>query len=276
MYNNVPLSEATRKGIRNIQALQSKMEETQTRIATGLKVNSALDNPSSYFTASNLNARGNALSSLLNDVTNSAGAIQAAQYGATSIDSLLQSAKALAQEAITFETDTEGLSQRANYASQINTILEQVDQIAQDASYQGVNLLAGGSKRVSFNENSTTFLDLQGTNLNTNGLSLTGLTSSSFSNDTEITTALTKLDSALASVSNFGNRLNSNFTTLSIRDEFTRNMIDTLYQGASDLTVADTDQESAVLLALQTQLSVARETFSLTSSADTGVLRLFS
>jgi len=93
------LSAAVRSNLLSLQNTASLLDTTQTRLATGNKVNSALDNPTSYFTASSLNARASDLGNLLDSVGMTVQTIQAANDGITSITKLVKSAQATANQA---------------------------------------------------------------------------------------------------------------------------------------------------------------------------------
>ena len=96
---SVTLSAAVRSNLLSLQNTASLLDKTQTALSTGNKVNSALDNPTSYFTASSLNARASDLGNLLDSVSNAVQTIQAANNGITSITKLVESAQATANQA---------------------------------------------------------------------------------------------------------------------------------------------------------------------------------
>ena len=97
--SNITLSAAVRSNLLSLQNTASLLDTTQTRLATGNKVNSALDNPTSYFTAASLNARASDLGNLLDSVSNAVQTIQAANDGITSITKLVESAQSTANQA---------------------------------------------------------------------------------------------------------------------------------------------------------------------------------
>src|SRR5215470_3418759 len=99
MSGDIVLSSGIRANLLSLQNTASLISNTQERLSTGLKVNSALDNPTDYFTASSLNATANNLGNLLDAVSNAIQTVQAANNGITSITKLVQSAQALIQEA---------------------------------------------------------------------------------------------------------------------------------------------------------------------------------
>src|SRR3954468_454470 len=97
--SDITLSAGVRQNLLSLQNTASLMALTQNRLATGKKVNSALDNPVSFFTSQSLNDRANDLSSLLDSISNGIQTLQAANNGLTSLTKLVQSAQAIVQQA---------------------------------------------------------------------------------------------------------------------------------------------------------------------------------
>ena len=97
--SSITLSAAVRQNLLALQDTAALQATTQNRLATGKKVNSALDNPVSFFTASALSARSDQLSTLLDQMTNGINTIQAANNGLTSITSTIQSLEATVTQA---------------------------------------------------------------------------------------------------------------------------------------------------------------------------------
>jgi flagellin-like hook-associated protein FlgL len=149
---------------------------------------------------------------------------------------------------------------RADYADLFNETFAQINAIALDSGYDGINLLKNQNFKVNFNENGTSSLNLQGGLYDTSGLGLlSSLTSGSWATDTEINTSITALDNAISLVSQGVSKYTSNQNIVNIRKDFTDKIILTLQDNVEKLTVADTNEESAKILALQTrqQLSLA-------------------
>ncbi|SHM16037.1 flagellin N-terminal helical domain-containing protein [Roseibium suaedae] len=175
--SDIVLSSAVRDNLLSLKNTAKLQSTTQNRLATGLKVNSALDNPNSFFTAAGLNDRASDLTNLLDNMGQAVQTIKAADKGITSITKLVESAKAIANQAL----QTQSEFQRKTYAEQYNEILEQIEDLARDSDYKGKNLLAGAGNelQVIFNEDSTSNLtvhpvDYTDTSLST-GLSLSDL-----------------------------------------------------------------------------------------------------
>jgi flagellin len=156
--SGITLSAAVRQNLLTLQNTSFLTADVQNKLATGLKVNSALDNPGNFFTASALNSRASDLSSLLDDMGQSVNTIKAADDGITAITKLVESAKAKANQAL----QTGSQYERKQFAAQYNELLEQIEDTARDSSYKGKNLLAGAGNdlRTIFNEDSTSRLDI--------------------------------------------------------------------------------------------------------------------
>lgn len=154
--SDIVLSSAVRDNLLSLKSTAKLQSTTQNRLATGLKVNSALDNPNSFFTAAGLNDRASDLSNLLDNMGQAVQTIRAAGDGITSITKLVESAKAIANQAL----QTQSEYQRKVFTEQYNDVLAQIEDLARDAGYKGKNLLsgAGNELEVIFNEDSTSNL----------------------------------------------------------------------------------------------------------------------
>src|SRR6266566_5240141 len=97
--SDIVLTAGIRQNLLSLQKTASLMSETQNRLATGKKVNSALDNPASFFTSQSLNNRASDLNSLLDSIGQAQQTLSAADTGLTSLTKLVQSAKSIAQQA---------------------------------------------------------------------------------------------------------------------------------------------------------------------------------
>jgi flagellin-like hook-associated protein FlgL len=164
---------------------------------------------------------------------------------------------------------------RTSLQSQYNTLLQQIDALTSDSSYHGVNLLKGDNLATTFNENSSSSLTISGVSLDATGLGLSVLTGADFQSNFAIDDITGKLDTALTSLRTQALRFGSGLTTLQTRYDFTRTLVKTLEAGADDLVLADTDQEGANLLALQTRQALSMTALSLSSQGTQAVLRLF-
>jgi flagellin-like hook-associated protein FlgL len=373
---DVILSKSVRSNLNALQSTANMIAQTQTRLATGKRVNSALDNPLNFFTSQSLNARAGDLNGLLDSVSNAIQTLQAADNGISSLTKLVQSAQAIAQQAqqstattakvtgsvsgltgassfsftatktitvsdgtttatltlgatntvqdfldavnntanldVKAELSTDGKilleatgtntivvggtavaaekaqfglvdgttaagtlnATRTSLATQYDNLRTQIDQLAADSGYNGVNLLNGDGLKVVFNENGTSSQSVTGVTFNATGLGI-GVSTNSFQTDKDIADAMADLSSALSTLRSQASAFGSSLSVVQTRQDFTKSMISTLTVGADNLVLADSNEEGANLLALQTRQQLSSTALSLAAQADQNVLRLF-
>lgn len=375
---DISLTASIRSNLLSLQQTQSLMDTTQERLSTGKKVNSAIDNPSSYYTAQSLTNRASDLSSLLDSMGQAVQTIQAANEGIEAITDFVQQAKALANTArdnatvkgttssgtytaadntknitvkiegvadqdikVTLE-DTDSLEQaatkiatalndstdgvkdaedtviggftatvengqikisnskgivanvsgtisgitfngeignstRTTSMKQYNEILDQIDQLAKDSGYKGVNLLQGNSLKVVFNEDRSSYLTINGTFADTSdeGLKISRAEDWTNPDNEAIEASISELENAITSLRNMASEFGNNYSIVENRENFTESLINVLEEGSDKLTLADMNEESANMLALQTRQQLAINSLSLASQAAQSVLSLF-
>ena len=164
---------------------------------------------------------------------------------------------------------------RTSLESDFNNVLAQIDGLVSDASYNGVNLLNGDDFKVLFNETGTSSLTITGVTFNKSGLGLANVGAGTFQADGNIDLEIAKLNTALTTLRTQASKFGSNLSTVQTRQDFTKNMIDALKTGADNLVLADTNEEGANLLALQTRQQLSTTALALSAQADQAVLRLF-
>ncbi|MDO8980905.1 MAG: flagellar hook protein, partial [Afipia sp.] len=108
--SGIVLSSSVRQNLLSLQSTADLLSTTQTRLATGKKVNTALDNPTNFFTAAGLDARASDINNLLDGIGNGVQVLQAANTGITSLQKLVDSAKSVANQAL---QTTVGYSQKS-------------------------------------------------------------------------------------------------------------------------------------------------------------------
>ena len=368
---DISLTASMRSNLLSLQNTQSLMDTTQERLSTGKKVNSAIDNPSSYYAAQSLTNRASDLSALLDSMGQGIQTIKAADEAIEAITSFAQQAKAIANTArdsatskglsstgkftagttsaqeltikvdgkadkkvsvtlaagddieaaagkiktalngastdtgiSTFEVEVVdgqlkisttdgkvaevsgtisgavfngevGNVDRQSSMKQYNDILSQIDQLAKDASYKGVNLLGGSEQtlKVVFNEDRSSSLTIQGVDGSAAGLGMTEV--QDWSTNELIDASITAVDGAISKLRNYASEFGNNYSVVQNREDFTENLINVLEEGADKLTLADMNEESANMLALQTRQQLAINSLSLASQAAQSVLSLF-
>ncbi len=378
--SDITLTTGIRQNLLSLQQTSNDLTTTQEALATGKKVNSAADNPSSYFTSQNLNQTANSLSALLDQIGQGSQTINAATDGLTGLTSLLQQALSTAQQAqsaswtvaatttgsasvgtvasagtlvidvgtstysvtiaasatlaqveadinnttglgsngivsatddgsghlvltsneppigftiaanatsaalgITTSSTTNNVaigqsSTRSTLQTNFNNLLTQINQLASDSGYNGINLLAGDSLTIDFNPTGTSTLTIQGVTFNSAGLGLSavsGTAASSFQSDQQLATTVAQINAALATVQTQTETFGTNASTITTRETFETALINTLQTGATNLVVADQNQESANLLTEQTQQQLEISALSIANQANQSVLKLF-
>jgi flagellin len=164
---------------------------------------------------------------------------------------------------------------RAGLVAQYNNILSQITTTAQDASFNGVNLLNGDSLKLVFNETGKSTLSITGTTFSSAGLGLSNLTvGTDFIDNTATNKVLASLGSASNSLRAEASALGSNLSIVQIRQDFSKNLINVLQTGSSNLTLADSNVEAANSQALSTRQSIAVSALALANQSQQSVLQL--
>jgi flagellin-like hook-associated protein FlgL len=367
---SVTLSASVRDNLLSLQGTAKMMADTQNRLATGNKVNTAVDDANSFFTAAGLNNRASDLSTLQDSMSLAVKTVSAASSGIDAIQKLVTQAKSVANQALqttitaasasattvatAFDTAANsGLSltftigdnaatsialstavasagdlktalsgkvsgltvsvsggaikfsvaggqnfsvsgtaatkaiggniaktsngaNRDAFVSQYNDLRAQIDQLAADSSFNGINLMngAGTDKNltVNFNATQTSTLTLKAVDMSSTGLGLSAVTD--WSSKAKVDASTTALDSAKNTLRTQASTFGSNLAVINNRQSYTQSTIDNLQGGAGALTLADTNQEGANLLALQTRQSLATTALSLSNQAQSSILSI--
>jgi flagellin len=183
--------------------------------------------------------------------------------------------------ALTFSTasapvaDTAAQSTRSNLVTQYNNILAQINTTSQDSSFNGVNLLNGDQLKLVFNETGKSTLNIAGVTFNSAGLGLSSLTpGTDFIDNASTNKVLSSLTAASTTLRSEASSLGSNLSIVQIRQDFSKNLINVLQTGSSNLTLADTNEEAANSQALSTRQSIAVSALALANTSQQSVLQL--
>jgi flagellin len=171
--------------------------------------------------------------------------------------------------------DPNSQASRSALVAQYNNVLTQINTTAQDASFNGVNLLNGDTLKLVFNETGKSTLSITGVTFSQTGLGLTTLVSGTdFLDNNSANKALTSLSTASSTLRAEASTLGSNLSIVQIRQDFNKNLINVLQTGSSNLTLADTNQEAANSQALSTRQSIAVSALALANQSQASVLQL--
>lgn len=280
--STINLTSGMRANLYSLQQTSRDFDVTQTRLATGLKVNTALDDPINFFTAQEHRLRATDLAARKDGMSEAIQTIKAANVGVEGISNLIAQAKSLAQSAMSANS-----TDAAVFASQYATVLTQINQMAEDSDYKGVNLLQEAVLTVEFAPTAgDSTLTLTGfgdtsTTFNVNGLDdemtdqATTWVAAGAVDTAAIQTSIDNLEIAQGALRVQSKTLSNSLGIITAREEFTAQMINTLGDGAAKLTEADMNEEGANMLMLQTRQALGTTSLSLASQAAQGVLRLF-
>ncbi len=383
--SDIILSSSVRQNLLSLQSTADLLSTTQNRLATGKKVNTALDNPTNFFTAQSLDNRASDINNLLDGIGNGVQVLQAANTGITSLQKLVDTAKSIANQVLqsptgyttrstvssaaalggtaanlvdgttiksgdtlaiaasagqpaftftfgassslaqlntslaasnltasldssnklvisttndaasstigavtytgtgtaTFGTatapvaDAASQSARAALVTQYNNTISQITTTAQDASFNGINLLTGDSLKLTFNETGKSTLSITGVKFDAAGLGLKSLAAGTdFLDNNSANGVIASLSTASSSLRSEASTLGSNLSIVQIRQDFSKNLINVLQTGSSNLTLADTNEEAANSQALSTRQSIAVSALALANQSQQSVLQL--
>lgn len=269
---SVTLTAALRSNLLSLQGTQSLLDQTQYRLATGKKVNSALDNATAFFAAQSLTNTAGDLSGLLDNIGQGVQTLKAVDTTISSLTQMVNQAKSIAQTA---RDIVAGGGTAAAQVAQYDAVRAQIDLLVGDAGYRGIKLLTATAVTytVKVGLGTTSTLSVTSVDRTANGMNIAA---AAFGTTGDIDTAIGQCDTALTTLRNDASTFGNNLTVLQTRFDFTQNLINTLKEGADKLTVADKNEEGANLLALQTTQQLGIQALSLASQANQSVLRLFA
>ena len=285
--SNITLSAAVRQNLLSLQGTADLLATTQGRLATGKKVNSALDNPTNFFTAAGLDARASDISNLLDSIGNGVQVLQAANTGITSLSKLVDTAKSIANQVL---QQPSGYTSRANVsiAAPTGAGALGVPGTATDLTNAGTNSLQGKTLVFKTASGTTTLtidntagagkvnsIDSINTALAAAGVELQATFNSNGSVQfTSTNNVLSALNTASITLRSQASAFGANLSIVQIRQDFNKNLINVLQTGSSALTLADTNEEAANSQALSTRQSIAVSALSLANQSQQSVLQL--
>jgi flagellin len=247
---------------------------TSITFGTGTNQISTLNALNTALAANNLQATIDASSGKINIVTsNDAASATIGTFGGTSVSTT--GAAFHGATAAAPVVDPNSQATRTSLVAQYNNVLQQINTTAQDSSFNGINLLNGDTLKLTFNETGKSTLNITGVTFNDAGLSLSTLTAGTdFLDSSSANKALTALTQASTTLRSEASALGSNLSIVQIRQDFSKNLINVLQTGSSNLTLADTNEEAANSQALSTRQSIAVSALALANQSQQSVLQL--
>lgn len=306
MSSDITLSAAVKQSLYVISQTSNRIPLTQSRLSTGLRIGSAIDDAVSYFQAKSITSRAEDMTAQKNAIDQGISTLKSALDGTNSIESLLKQAKGVLGSAQTllkngtYDEATQTIKVKdqdqaamAVLQKQYNDLMGQINAVAGNSSYQGNNLLAKGKLEVPLGSSEANKLTVNGVDLSTKGLglqnfntkagvstgnSLGDLTSATVDAKGNITTgadvASAQVDTAINTVRASAAQFGAKSTTLQTRSDFTKEFINTLQGSGGRLTLTDLSSENANLLALQTRQQLSIQSLSIAGHQEQAILQL--
>ena len=248
---------------------------TSIVFGTGSGQVSTLNQLNTVLAANNLQATVSTTGQINIVTSNDAASATIGTFGGTAVTNV-GAAFANVNSSITAPVaDADSQGTRANLVAQYNNVLQQINTTAQDSSFNGINLLNGDTLSLVFDETGASKLNITGTTLNDAGLGLSTLTvGTDFLDSNSANAVLAQLTSADTTLRAQASALGSNLSIVEIRQDFNKNLINVLQTGASNLTLADANQEAANSQALSTRQSIAVSALALANQSQQSVLQL--
>lgn len=279
---NITLSAPIRSNLLTLQNTSSLIARTENRLSTGLKVASPIDDAVAYFQAKALSDRGSDFAEKKDGIDQGISSLQAAMTAITSTESIVKQMKGLLMSAKSATAE-----ERKGLQEQFAVLAANVNSLANDASYQGLNLVAGTAAKltVEFSSASNARLEVNGVNLQSSALlgakasalatTLVGGAWSAVGDSvSKFDAAVKNIDTSLNSLRSSAKSLGSNVALLQTRLDFTKQYTNTLEEGSGKLTLADLNEEGANLVALQTRQSLGIQALQFSGQSEQSVLQL--
>ena len=260
--------------LQNLNTTQENLTTVQNRVSSGLSVSQAKDGAATWAVAQGQRSDLNALAAVKMSLDRAQSISDVATTAATSVSNLLLEMK----DKVLAATDTSlDATSRASLNNDFKTLLKQVTQITQDATFDGANMLDGSSTSLRFmaNSDSTSYITLSGQNLSLGGSIVTLASTASISTVTQANSVLTSLTSSITNVNQALGSLGAQSRQITAHNGFVSRLNDALTAGIGNLVDANMGKESARLQALQVQQQLGTQVLSIANQAPSIVLSLF-
>ena len=272
MASDITLSAAVRENLQALKLTERLVGRTETRLSTGLKVSSPVDDARVFFESKAINDHARDLDEKKDGIDQAISSVTTALESIESLDALVRQMKGLMVSA----RAASGVELQA-IVDQYNELRVQLDNLARDSSYQGLNLVNGTGEtlQIFFSTDTNSRLDIDSVDLTTGSLGLALSSAANLSQTSAITAALVEIDLALADLRSNAQTLGSNIALLQTRLDFNQSYVDVLETGAAKLTLADISEEGANLVSLQTRQQLGISALAFAGQSEQSVLQLF-
>lgn len=263
----INLTESVRTNLFTLQNVTKVREQSARQLATGLKVERATDDAVSFFQARGLTNRVSDLFEVKNNIGQALSAVESSLVGVEALDSLAKQARGIALSARGGTDEA-----RVAAAEQFDALRQQIGNLANDISYQGIELVGSSPDdlTVSLNETSSASVTIEGSASDASGLGISEAQGAfnGFATDADIDAAVAQIDDAISQLRSNASSYGSDVALLNTRETFTSNLNATLEQGAAKLTNADLNESAAVQLSSQIKQQLGTNTLRIAGQAE--------
>jgi len=257
--------------LQSINTTSRSLTQTQNRISTGLRVETAKDDSSTWAIATTMRGDVSGMNAISDNLALSTSTVGVAASAAQSVTDLLNKIKEKVVAANGTGVDT------AKIQSDIDQLVQQVDSVVNAAQFNGTNLVNGGSdvdllasldrsgSTVSVSTITVTAADLTSATLGIDGIDVTS----------DAAGAVDTIESAITTATAAGASFGSVQNRLDIQSDFIKSLSDALTSGVGSLVDANMEEESARLSALQVQQQLGVQALSIANSTPQSILTLF-
>jgi flagellin len=269
------LTAGVRTSLLSLGDITQQINIANKRLSTGKRVNDVIDNAQAFFQARGFNKTASDLSTLQDNIGLGIKTIETATKALDGIEKFLGTALGLVKQARTLAAAS---PERVTLNAQATTSLSQITNLANDANFNGRNVLKATPDNLVIEFNTEigaglTSITIAGIDT-TNGAAGLNVTIAGVS-DAQLDTAITDITNAISTVRTRASSLSASLSIVQVRQDYNRTKLNNLRAGADILTLADINEEGANLSTLQTRQQLAVTSLSLANQADQGILRLF-
>jgi flagellin len=260
--------------LQNLNKTNDELSDVQNRINTGLSIANAKDNASVWSIAQGQRADIGALSAVKMSLDRAQSISEVSMAAGESISDLLVQLK---EKVVSAQDPSLDSNSRTALDADFKSILRQISQVGQNASFDGADILDGTTTSIRFlaNADANAYITLSGQNMSLGGLIITMAPNASINTVADATLALSNLDTSIGNVNQALGALGAQAKQIENHNKFVSKLTDVLQAGIGNLVDADVAKESAHLQALQVQQQLGAQALSIANQAPQIILSLF-
>jgi len=275
MANSVNTNVGAMVALQNLNATNSDLMTTQSRINTGKKVNSAKDNGAIWAIAQNQRATSSSLNSVMASLQRGQSTVDVALSAGESISDLLVSMKEKALAAADVTLDT---ASRTALNDEFKSLRDQITKVVTNAVFNGGNMITNTTPttiKALANADATSVITVSAQDLSLGGANIAITATSTIGTVTTATNMIATVNTAIGKVSSALSKLGTGSKALGSHATFIQKLQDTIDAGVGNLVDADLAKESAKLQALQTKQQLGVQALSIANQSSSILLGLF-